>query len=94
MIGIRKVLGASAINVVTLLSRDLLGLLGLSFIIASPIAGLAMHKWLQGYAYHVELSWWIFASAGAGTLIVAFLTVSWQVIKAALSNPTKSLRSE
>lgn len=93
-IGIRKVLGASVQNVVTMLSKDFLKLVVLASVIAFPIAWYAMSKWLQDFAYPTAINWWIFALAGVLMLVIALATVSFQSIKAALSNPVKSLRSE
>ncbi|RDC65568.1 ABC transporter permease [Adhaeribacter pallidiroseus] len=93
-IGIRKVLGASVPNIVALLSRDFLKLVLLANVIAWPLAGYAMHQWLQDFAYRVDLGWWVFALAGVAALVVALFTVSFQAIKAALANPVKSLQSE
>jgi putative ABC transport system permease protein len=93
-IGIRKVLGASVVNITTLLSKDFLKLVLIAIVIASPIAYYFMQKWLQDFAYRIEISWWIFAVAGAISLLIALLTVSYQAIKAALMNPVKSLRTE
>ncbi|CAG5069672.1 hypothetical protein DYBT9623_02408 [Dyadobacter sp. CECT 9623] len=93
-IGVRKVLGASVSNIVTLLSRDFLKLVLLSIIIGSPIAWYAMNAWLKDFAYHVDIAWWMFAAAGLLSILIALLTVSFQSIKAALMNPVKSLKSE
>jgi putative ABC transport system permease protein len=93
-IGIRKVLGASVQNVVGMLSKDFLKLVIIASVIAFPIAWYAMSQWLQDFAYHTEINWWIFAMAGAITVIIALVTVSFQSVKAALMNPVKSLRSE
>lgn len=93
-IGIRKVLGATVTQIVQLLSKDFLRLVILGIVIASPIAYWAMNKWLQDFAYRVEISWWIFAVAGIVAIVIALLTVSYQAIKAALANPVKSLRTE
>jgi ABC-type antimicrobial peptide transport system permease subunit len=93
-IGIRKVLGASIGSIVSMLSRDFLKLVALSIIIAFPIAWLAMSKWLENYAYRIELAWWVFVIAGLLATIIAFATISIQTIRAAISNPVKSLRSE
>jgi putative ABC transport system permease protein len=93
-IGIRKVLGASISSIVTLLSKDLLVLILISTLFAFPLAWFAMHRWLQDFAYRIDISWWVFATAAAGALLIAFLTVSFQAIKAALANPVKSLRTE
>ena len=93
-IGIRKVLGASVFNVWLLLSKDFVALVILSLFIATPIAYYFMHSWLQGYEYRTPISWWVFAATGAGALLITLLTVSFQAIKAALANPTKSLKTE
>ncbi|HWD89691.1 MAG TPA: ABC transporter permease [Mucilaginibacter sp.] len=93
-IGVRKVLGASVANIVTLLSKDFLRLILISFIIASPLAWYFMSNWLQGYAARITISWWVFAGAGLGAILIALLTISYQSIKAALANPVNSLRSE
>jgi putative ABC transport system permease protein len=93
-IGIRKVLGATIPNIVNLLSKDFLKLVGVAIIIASPIAWFAMHKWLQDFAYRIPISWWIFVVAAVSATIIAILTVSFQAVKAAVSNPVTSLRSE
>jgi putative ABC transport system permease protein len=93
-IGIRKVLGASVLNIAGMLSKDFLVLIVVSLAIASPIAWFAMNKWLQNYAYRIHMQWWIFAIAGTAAILVAFATISFQAIKAALANPVKSLRSE
>jgi len=93
-IGIRKVLGASVTGVVALLSKEFVRLVGIAFIIATPIAWLAMQKWLDAFAYKVPLSWWMFAAAGVLSILIALITVSFQAIKAALVNPVKSLKSE
>ncbi|QHV94471.1 ABC transporter permease [Spirosoma endbachense] len=93
-IGVRKVLGASVLNVWSLLSKDFVLLVIISFGIATPIAYYFLHSWLQKYEYRTEMSWWIFAISGLGALAITLLTVSYQSIKAALINPVKSLRSE
>ncbi|MBS1521781.1 MAG: ABC transporter permease [Bacteroidetes bacterium] len=93
-IGIRKVLGASVGNVVVLLSKDFIRLIALAFIIATPLAWYVMHKWLQDYAARIGISWWVFILTGAGTVLIAFISISSQSIKAAVSNPVKSLRTE
>ena len=93
-IGVRKVLGASVSSLVALLSQDFLKLVGIAILIASPVAGWAMLQWLNGFAYHTSLSWWVFAGAGLLAVGIALLTVSFQSVKAALMNPVKSLRSE
>ncbi|MBC3785948.1 ABC transporter permease [Spirosoma utsteinense] len=93
-IGVRKVLGASVASIVTLLSKDFIKLVLLALVIASPISWWAMNKWLQDFAYKIDIAWWVFALAGGLTIGIALLTVSFQSIKAALMNPVKSLRSE
>ena len=93
-IGVRKVLGASVGNLWSLLSRDFVVLVVVAFFIATPLAYYALHGWLQQYAYRTEISWWVFALSGAGALVITLLTVSYQSIKAALTNPVNSLRSE
>ncbi len=93
-IGVRKVLGASVTGITALLSKDFLKLVLISFVVAAPIAWWAMHNWLQDYTYRVSIQWWIFLAAGAISMIIALLTVSFQAIKAAMANPVVSLRSE
>lgn len=90
-IGIRKVLGASEISIVQLLSIDFLKLVLLAIVIAIPIAWYLMQSWLQGFAYHTNLHWWIFVSVGVGALFVAFVTVSLQSLRAAKANPSETL---
>ena len=93
-IGVRKVLGASVLSITTLLSKDFLALVLVALVIATPIAWWAMHAWLQDYTYRISIQWWVFILAGAGAILIALATVSYNSIKAAMSNPTKSLRSE
>ena len=93
-IGVRKVLGASVGSIVTLLSKDFLKLVLIAIVIASPVAWYAMHRWLQDFAYKIDIAWWVFALAGLLAVGIALLTVSFQSIRAALMNPVKSLRSE
>lgn len=93
-IGVRKVLGASVTSIVALLSKDFLKLVLIAILLASPLAWYAMNRWLQDFAYRVDLSWWVFALAGLLAVGIALLTVSLQSIRAALVNPVKSLRSE
>ena len=93
-IGIRKVLGASVSSIVSLLSQDFLKLVLLANVIAWPLAGWAMHRWLQDFAYRTPLSWWLFALAGISAVLIALVAVSFQAIKAAVANPVKSLRTE
>ncbi len=87
-------LGASVTNIVALLSKDFLKLVFISNVIAWPLAGWAMHRWLQDFAYRINIGWWVFALAGVAALLIALVTVSFQAIKAAVANPVKSLRSE
>lgn len=93
-IGIRKVLGATVQNITLLLSKNFLGLVLLANLIAWPIAWFVMHRWLEDFAYRITIQWWIFALAGIVSILIAFFTVSFQSIKAAVTNPVKSLRSE
>jgi putative ABC transport system permease protein len=93
-IGIRKVLGASIPGVTALLSKDFIKLVLLAAVIAFPVGWLLMNKWLEDFAYRVEISWWVFVVAGVATLLIAFITVSFQAIRAAVANPVKSLRTE
>jgi putative ABC transport system permease protein len=93
-IGIRKVLGASVANVVQLISKDFLKLVLVAIAVAVPVGWWAMSKWLEGFAYRVEISWWIFVVAGLTASLIALLTVSFQAVRAAIANPVKSLRTE
>jgi putative ABC transport system permease protein len=93
-IGIRKVLGASVAQVTGMLSKEFLVLVLISCILAFPVAWWAMNKWLQDFAYRINISWWIFALAGVTIILIALFTVSFQAIKAAMANPVKSLRTE
>jgi ABC-type antimicrobial peptide transport system permease subunit len=93
-IGIRKVLGASVVQVTQMLSRDFLKLVLIASFISFPIAWWAMNKWLQSFAYRIHISWWVFVVAGLIALMIALITVSFQSIKAAIANPVKSLRTE
>ncbi|MDP4255797.1 MAG: ABC transporter permease [Bacteroidota bacterium] len=93
-IGVRKVLGASVTGLASLLTRDFLRLVLISLLIASLIAWIAMHIWLQGYAYRIAIEWWVFAAAGLMSVGIAVVTVSFQAIRAATANPVKSLRTE
>jgi putative ABC transport system permease protein len=93
-IGIRKVLGAPISTIIGLLSRDFLKLVFIAVIIAIPFAWYGMYKWLQDYAYRINIGWWVFFITGLMALLIAFVTVSFQAIKAAMSNPVKSLRTE
>jgi putative ABC transport system permease protein len=93
-IGVRKVLGASMASIVGLLTKEFLSLVVIALVIASPLAYFFMNKWLQDFAYRIDIHWSVFALAGMAAVGVAFLTVSFQSVKAALANPVKSLRSE
>jgi len=93
-IGIRKVVGATVTQIVTLLSTEVMLLIVLAFIIVTPIGWYAMNKWMEGFADRTAISWWIFAASGAGMLLAAVITSSFQTVKAAIANPVKSLRSE
>ena len=93
-IGVRKVLGASVTSISMLLSIDFLKLVSIAFLIATPIAWYAMHQWLQDYPYRVSIHWWVFLLAGAVSVSISLITVSFQSVKAAVANPVKNLRSE
>jgi len=93
-IGIRKVLGASVTNIVTMLSTDFIKLVLISFVIATPVAWWFMNRWLQDFAFRIDLSWWIFAATGIIAMVIALVTLSFQAIRAAIANPVKSLRTE
>jgi putative ABC transport system permease protein len=93
-IGIRKVLGASIQNVLLLVSKDFLLLVGIAFLISVPVTWWAMHNWLQDFAYRVSIQWWVFLLAGSIAILISALTISFQAIKAAVANPVKSLRTE
>jgi ABC-type antimicrobial peptide transport system permease subunit len=93
-IGVRKVLGASVFNLWRLLSKEFVGLVIISLIIASPVAYYFMHQWLQNYQYRSEISWWVFGVTAIGAVLITLATVSFQSIKAALANPVKSLKTE
>ncbi|MDR3715033.1 MAG: ABC transporter permease [Puia sp.] len=93
-IGVRKVLGASVFHIWRMLSKDFVTLVTISLLIAAPVTYYFMHGWLQGYSYRTGLSWWIFAAAGTGALLLTLLTVSYQSVKAAIANPVVALRSE
>ncbi|MFS8083878.1 MAG: FtsX-like permease family protein, partial [Ginsengibacter sp.] len=93
-IGVRKVLGASVMQITSSLSTDFMRLVLLAFVIAAPIAWWVTYKWLQNYAYKTNMSWWIFAISGISMLLIALITLSIQTIKAAIANPVESLRSE
>ena len=93
-IGIRKVLGASLAGIVTLLSKDFLKLVVIALVIATPLAWYFMNKWLQDFAYRISIGWWVFIAAGALAIIIAFVTIGLQAVKAGVANPVKSLRTE
>jgi putative ABC transport system permease protein len=93
-VGIRKVLGATAGNIVYLFSKEFIILITIAFAIAAPIAWYYMHQWLQAYVYRINISWWLFAAGGLAAIIIALATISFQAIKAAMANPVKSLRNE
>ena len=93
-IGIRKVLGASVVNIAAMLSRDFMIQVVIAVLIASPVAWYFMNKWLQDFAYRTTISWWVFVVAAVAAMLIAAITVSFQAIKAAIANPVKSLRTE
>ena len=93
-IGVRKVLGASVGEIVAMISKDFIKLVLIAFVLAFPVAWWMMNKWLQGFAYRINISWWVFVLAGLLTIAIALITVSFQAIKAAMANPVKSLRTE
>ena len=93
-IGVRKVLGASVFGLWRLMSRDFVALVIVSLLIATPVSYYFMHNWLQHYTYRAELSWWIFALSALIALVITLVTISFQTLKVAMSNPIKSLRSE
>jgi putative ABC transport system permease protein len=93
-IGIRKVLGASISGILRLLSTDFIRLVLIALLIATPLAWYATDRWLQGYAYRIEFSWWSIGMAGSMTLLLTIFTIASQVIKVALRNPVHALRAE
>jgi putative ABC transport system permease protein len=93
-VGIRKVLGATASNIVFLFSKEFVLLIAIAFLIATPLAWYFMNKWLQNFAFKIELSWWLFLAGGVASIVIALASVSFQAIKAAVANPVKSLRTE
>ncbi len=93
-IGVRRVLGANAAGIVTLLAKDFMKLVSAALLIAFPVAWWFMNKWLNNYVYRIQISWWMFALAGLMAIAIAFITISYQSVKAALANPVDSLRSE
>ncbi|MFL5772424.1 MAG: FtsX-like permease family protein, partial [Flavisolibacter sp.] len=93
-IGIRKILGANVSSIVTLISKDFLKLVGLAAVFAFPIAWYAMHKWLEDFAYRISIPWWVFLAAGIIAAVIAFVTIGFQAVRAAVANPVKNLRTE
>ena len=93
-IGIRKVLGSTVLQIVGMLSKDFLKLVFLSFLIAFPLGFYLMNRWLQDFAYRIQIHWWVFALAGLITLLIAFLTISWKSFRAANMNPVEALKNE
>jgi putative ABC transport system permease protein len=93
-IGIRKILGANISNIISLLSKDFMKLVLVAIFIAGPIGWYATHKWLEDFAYRVNIEWWVFVVAGSAALVIALATISFQALRAGMANPVKSLRSE
>ena len=93
-IGIRKVLGASVANITILLTRDFVLLVIIALFLAVPVAWIFINKWLQDFAYRINIAWWVFIVAGGVAALVTLVTISFQAIKAAMANPVKSLRTE
>ena len=93
-IGIRKVLGAGIPDILRLISKDFLLLIFISILVAVPVSWYLVSKWMQGFAFHTALSWWVFAAASILVIIIAMLTIGFQTIKTAMANPVKSLRTE
>ncbi len=93
-IGVRKVLGASVTQIVSILSKDFIKLVAIAFVVATPLAWWALHKWLDDFAFKTEISWWVFLVSGLGMIAIALITLSVQTIRAAMANPVTSLRSE
>jgi putative ABC transport system permease protein len=93
-IGIRKVLGASVRHIVTLISVDFLKLVLIAFVVAAPVSWIVMNKWLENFAYRINIGWWTMAVAALTVIVVTILTISIQAVKAAIANPVKSLRTE
>ena len=93
-IGIRKVIGATIISILALLSKDFLKLVFIAVCIASPVAWFIVNKWLQNFAYHIQISWFTFIVVGLCAMLIALITISFQSVKAAIANPVKSLRME
>jgi len=93
-IGIRKVLGATGVSIINLLSRDFLKVVVISFLIAAPLTGYLMAQWLNDFAYRITLSWWVFVLPGGAVLVISFLTIAIQAVQASRANPVKSLKAE
>ena len=93
-IGVRKVLGAAVSRIVILLSKEFIILIAIAFVVAVPVSYYYINKWLQDFAYRINIQWWVFLLAAIAALLVALLTVSYQAIRAATANPVKSLRTE
>ena len=93
-IGVRKVLGASVLTITSLLSREFLALVGISILLATPIAWFFMNLWLNDFQYRIHIEWWVFILAGTLAIVISLATVSYQAIRAAVANPVKSLRTE
>lgn len=93
-IGIRKVMGASVTHIAMLIYKDFLKVIMVALAIASPVAWYFMNRWLEGFAYHIEISWWVFGMAGILAFLIAFITISYQSVKASLMNPVNSLKME
>jgi putative ABC transport system permease protein len=91
-ISIRKVLGAGIADIIWLLNKEFAGLIGIALLIATPIAGYGVHRWLENYAYQTTVSWWVFVLAGFAALAITALTISYRVIRAARANPVDNLR--
>ncbi|RYZ52420.1 MAG: FtsX-like permease family protein, partial [Chitinophagaceae bacterium] len=93
-IGIRKVLGASVSSIVILVSKQFILLICIALLLASPLAWFGMNKWLENFAYRIDIAWWVFATAAVVAILIAIVTISLQALRAAMANPVKSLRSE
>ena len=93
-IGVRKVLGASVPDIVAMLSGSFIKLVAIAMLFAFPVAWYFMNKWLQDFAYRISIGWWVFFAAGALAIIIAFMTIGFQAVKAGVANPVKSLRTE
>jgi putative ABC transport system permease protein len=93
-IGIRKVLGAAVSRIIILISKDFIILISIAFLIAVPVGYYFVNKWLEDFAYRINIEWWMFVLAGALVIVIALLTMSFQAIRAAIANPVKSLRTE